>query len=214
VPKYESRVESGATATEPPTPRIMPTRRPTLLPLIEAPLPTNTPNPSFALPPFVRASAHHTTVSPKYDLIELPDAFCLHGELAGVEKDDIEIEFTDSQTMSIRGYYKRCGIPPIGLVEGSMGRSFTTKNIKVSSRHEIVEDKRAIRKETCTATLQPPQAKEKYWLSERSIGQFSRSFEFHVLVDQDHIQASIKNGLLSIVVPKAEEFMSCKVTIS
>src|SRR5687767_12243745 len=98
----------------PSTPTIMPTH-PTLLPLTQAPLPTNTPNPSFAPPPLVRRSARHRTISPKYDLIELPDCFCLHGEVPGVQQDDIEIEFTNPQTMTIRGRSERSytsGIPP------------------------------------------------------------------------------------------------------
>ena len=43
----------------------------------------------------------------------------------------------------------------------------------------------------------------KYWVSERSIGEFHRSFSFPSRVDQDAVKASLKNGILSIVVPKA-----------
>ena len=92
--------------------------------------------------------------------------------------------------MTIRGHSERPGIPPIELVEGTMSRSATTEDSKASSLHETDEDERAIHKETCTATLQPPQAKEKYWLSERSVGEFGRSFNFHVLVNQDRVQMS------------------------
>lgn len=81
--------------TGPPTPRVMPTRRTTSSPPIEAVLATNTPDPSFARPSSICVSGRHTTVSPNYDLIELPDTFCLHGEQAGVQQDDIEIKFTD-----------------------------------------------------------------------------------------------------------------------
>jgi len=200
--------------TVPPMPRLTLTRRSTLFPPAEAPLPTNTPDPSLALPSFVRVSGRHTTFSPKYDLIELSDAFYLHGELAGVQQDDIEIEFTDPHTMTIRGHSERSGTPPMRLVKGTMSRSATTGDSKVSSLHERAEDERTTHEETCTASLQPPQAKEKYWLSERSVGEFSRSFKFHVCVDHDRVQASMKDGLLSIVVPKAEKHVSCKVTIS
>ncbi|KAG9242204.1 HSP20-like chaperone [Calycina marina] len=200
--------------TVPPTARIMSTRRTILFPSIEAPSPTNTPGPSFSLPSFVRISGRQTAFSPKYDFIELPDAFFLHGELAGVQKKDIEIEFTDSQTMTIRGHSERPSISPMKLVEGNMSRSATTDFGKASSLHETVEDERAIYEETCTAAFQPPQVIEKYWLSERLIGEFSRSFKFHVLVDQDRVQASMENGLLSIVVPKAEKPVNCKIAIS
>jgi len=194
----------------PPTPRIMPTRRNTLFPLIEAPLPTNTPDPSFTPPYLIRFSGHHKAISPKYDLIELSDSFCLHGEVPGVQEDDIEIEFTDPQTMTIRGRSERSyasHIPPMGLIEGTMTRSAITEDSKISSLHETaVKDERA--------TLQLPQSQEKYWLSERSVGEFSRAFKFHVYVDQDRVQASMKNGLLSIVIPKAGKRVNYKITIS
>ena len=46
------------------------------------------------------------------------------------------------------------------------------------------------------------QKKTKYWVSERSVGEFHRSFSFPGRVDQDGVKASLKNGVLSIVVPK------------
>ena len=70
--------------TVPSTPRRRPTRRSTLFPPIEAPSLTNTPDPSFSLLALVRVSGRHTKFSPKYNLIELPDAFFLYSELAGV----------------------------------------------------------------------------------------------------------------------------------
>ena len=43
----------------------------------------------------------------------------------------------------------------------------------------------------------------KYWVSERSIGRFSRTWSFPKRVDQEQVSASLKDGILSIVVPKA-----------
>lgn len=42
-------------------------------------------------------------------------------------------------------------------------------------------------------------------LSERGFGTFKRSFGLPDDVDQDHIQARLKNGVLEIRLPKAEE---------
>lgn len=42
----------------------------------------------------------------------------------------------------------------------------------------------------------------KYWISERSVGEFERRFSFPGRVDQDAVKASLKNGILSVVVPK------------
>lgn len=43
----------------------------------------------------------------------------------------------------------------------------------------------------------------KYWVSERSVGEFQRTFSFPGKVDQEAVKASLKDGILSIVVPKA-----------
>lgn len=42
----------------------------------------------------------------------------------------------------------------------------------------------------------------KYWVSERSVGEFERRFSFPGRVDQDAVKASLRNGILSVVVPK------------
>ncbi len=42
----------------------------------------------------------------------------------------------------------------------------------------------------------------KYWVSERSIGEFTRTFQFPGTVDQEAVKASLKNGILRVVVPK------------
>ena len=42
----------------------------------------------------------------------------------------------------------------------------------------------------------------KYWVSERSVGEFERRFSFPGRVDQEAVKASLKNGILSVVVPK------------
>ena len=43
----------------------------------------------------------------------------------------------------------------------------------------------------------------KRWISERSVGRFSRSWTFPKRVDQENVTASLSNGILSIIVPKA-----------
>ncbi|KAL6716335.1 hypothetical protein ACLMJK_005901 [Lecanora helva] len=42
----------------------------------------------------------------------------------------------------------------------------------------------------------------KYWVSERSVGEFERRFSFPGQVDQEAVKASLRNGILSVVVPK------------
>lgn len=54
-------------------------------------------------------------------------------------------------------------------------------------------------KDVSSASEQP---NFKYWISERSVGEFERRFSFPGRVDQDAVKASLKNGILSVVVPK------------
>lgn len=49
---------------------------------------------------------------------------------------------------------------------------------------------------------------------ERAYGSFSRSFTLPTAVDPDHIEASFKDGLLTVNVPKAEVAKARKIAIS
>ncbi|KAI4285936.1 MAG: hypothetical protein L6R38_000301 [Xanthoria sp. 2 TBL-2021] len=49
----------------------------------------------------------------------------------------------------------------------------------------------------------PEEPESQYWVSERSVGEFRRTFSFPGKVDQEAVKASLKNGILSVVVPKA-----------
>src|SRR5690242_14874187 len=41
---------------------------------------------------------------PRFDMREMNDRYVLEGELPGVEKKDINIEFTDNNTLSVSGH--------------------------------------------------------------------------------------------------------------
>ncbi|KAI4260338.1 MAG: hypothetical protein LQ352_000311 [Teloschistes flavicans] len=56
------------------------------------------------------------------------------------------------------------------------------------------------------------QPQHKYWVSERSVGEFQRTFSFPGKVDQEAVKASLKNGILSVIVPKAAK-QERKITI-
>ncbi|KAL1845828.1 hypothetical protein Plec18167_009268 [Paecilomyces lecythidis] len=57
-------------------------------------------------------------------------------------------------------------------------------------------------------------ADHRYWVSERSIGEFHRTFTFPTRVDQDRVKANLKNGVLSIEIPKAAPAAAKKITVS
>lgn len=58
------------------------------------------------------------------------------------------------------------------------------------------------------------QSKDKYLRVERPYGPFQRSFSIGVPVQPDKIKASYRDGVLEIVVPKAEEVKPKKIEIN
>ncbi len=167
---------------------------------------------------------------PKFDVREVKDAYELHGELPGLNQDDVSLEFTDAHTLVVKGHTERhvtSGTPPAALEGTDQPKSITDSG---SSHKATVEDESAatdsstagaantsstpgenqqVTKDTKPAEDDGP----KYWVSERSVGEFHRSFSFPSRVDQDNVKASLKNGILSIVVPKSTAPSSKKINI-
>ena len=155
--------------------------------------------------------------SPKFDVQELKDSYELHGEFPGIEQKNINIEWTDGNTLTISGRHetvKEEGQRPQGFIEAGEAKDDKEEHYQKPT----VEDEG----ETSTQVAQKPQqevSKEaqepetKYWVSERSVGEFHRSFSFPARIDQDNVKASLKNGILSIVVPKAKAPQPRKINI-
>jgi len=176
---------------------------------------------------YSRGGHHHRTrtlktFQPKFDVKELPESYELHGELPGIEQKDVEIEFTDRQTLTIRGRTERtytAGSPPAGSIEAqkAAGAIEGSHKATVGDEYKNVESSKSKNTEVSKETEEADNAEEsgvKYWVSERSVGEFARTFNFPEGVDQDAVRASMKNGILSIVVPKAKKHESRKITIT
>ncbi|KAI5206413.1 HSP20-like chaperone [Aureobasidium subglaciale] len=171
---------------------------------------------------------------PRFDVKEVKDGYELHGELPGVEQKDIQIEFSDPQTLSIKGRIERhheSGTPPAAL-EGQQEKGRITSGDESSETSSHHYHKPSVEDETTMSGAQPSdqqvtttnnqnqevqqqtdRPQSRYWVSERSVGEFSRSFAFPSRVDQDNVRASLKNGILSIVVPKASAPTTRKINI-
>jgi HSP20 family molecular chaperone IbpA len=162
------------------------------------------------------------TFAPKFDVKELPDVYELHGELPGIEQKDVDIEFTDYATLTVRGRVERSyssGTPPTGgAIEGRQTEAI--EGGQANNNHQpTVEDEQPSGQVTKTASKSETQQhhkepEAKFWVTERSVGEFSRSFSFPDRVDQDGVRASMKNGILTVVVPKAKKQEKRKITIS
>lgn len=162
---------------------------------------------------------HLPTFTPKFDMKEVDDAYELHGELPGIEKKDLHIEFTDPQTIMVRGKVERSfqsGDAPAGAIEDAMMSSAITE--KGESHKATVEEEseegKPKPKPVEEEKKKEEQPKTKYWISERSVGEFSRSFSFPGRVDADNVKATLGNGILTLTVPKAPKHQSKRIDIN
>lgn len=166
---------------------------------------------------------------PRFDVKEDETSYQLHGEFPGIEQKDINIEFTDANTLSIKGRSERRreeGTRPSAQVEAPAEATEQPQIAESdsSSYHKAsVEDEseatmsggnpdatpaetpaESVAEPESQQVTEAPKPKSTYWVSERSVGSFARTFRFPTRVDQEHVKASLKDGILSVVIPKAQ----------
>lgn len=147
------------------------------------------------------------TFSPRFDVREAKDAYMLDGDLPGIEQKDINIEFTDAHTLVINGRTERSYSVGTGKGTGK-GKQATVED----------EDEGEGRKGAGAGKGADDGGGDdggggKYWVSERSVGEFQRSFNFPTRVDQDAVKASLKHGVLSVRVPKATTSQTKRIRV-
>lgn len=176
-------------------------------------------------------SAKKQTFQPRFDIKEESDKFILHGELPGVQPEHLQVEFVDQNTLVIKGKVVRQeshGTPPVEKPQeeakdvtmsgaSSDSHSESSANYHKASVEEEKDDAAESASTTSVAEEQITKApsreitKEKdasqdhYWVSERTIGEFQREFRFPGKVDQDQVKAALKDGILTVSVPKLAE---------
>ncbi|KAF7552767.1 hypothetical protein G7Z17_g4096 [Cylindrodendrum hubeiense] len=180
---------------------------------------------------------------PKFDVRETEQAYELHGELPGISKDNVHIIFADPQTILISGKKERAvtsSAPPASIPEETNASDAITSDsdVKRNSYQATVsedeefesisydaedapeENEKAEPKEDqpkqdekAETVEEKPATNAKWWLTERTVGEFSRSFNFATRVEHEAVTASFKDGILSIVVPKSEKHESRPISI-
>jgi len=138
--------------------------------------------------------------TPKFDVKEAKDKYVLEGELPGIEQKDVTIEFADESTLTIKGrteHYREEGQKPSAQQQGQGQQGAEQKQQQESSSTEVAT--------TGSKEVGKHEPQHTYWVSERSVGEFARSFAFPTRVDHENVKASLKNGILSVVVPKLQK---------
>ncbi|KAK2758253.1 hypothetical protein FQN54_004098 [Arachnomyces sp. PD_36] len=165
----------------------------------------------YDFPTLSTATPNLPSFSPKFDVRETGDAYHLDGELPGIAQNEINIEFTDPQTMVVKGRVER---------EYSEGDKPETKKARVEDESEEQEagagekGKEVSRGGEKRVMKAEEGERHSYWVSERSVGEFHRTFSFPSRVDSEGVKAKLKNGILSVTVPKVRaEKAGKKITI-
>ena len=191
----------------------------------------------------VPSSRQHArqTFTPRFDVREVGSAYELQGELPGIEQKDLNIEFLDERTLVIRGrtvaedaksdevaeaaepvekavqnepangnasekspHYQKASVEDEYVDAGAESEAADGAKTPASTTAEVtptVESKKAA------------EPSDKYWVSERSVGEFERRFSFPGRVELENVKASLKNGILSVVVPKVAAQQSRRINI-
>ncbi|KAJ0423610.1 HSP20-like chaperone [Aspergillus carlsbadensis] len=162
-----------------------------------------------------RGQGQHTSVrsfAPRFDVRETSDAYHLDGELPGIAQKDINIEFSDLQTLVVKGRSEREYHSSSNVSENTSSSS-TPAAEKQPQVEDATEGEDAVVKTGGEKQVAKNVEKPRYWVSERSVGEFQRTFSFPSRVDQDAVKASLKDGILSVLVPKAAPPSSRKISI-
>ncbi|KAL7268677.1 hypothetical protein RUND412_008687 [Rhizina undulata] len=167
------------------------------------------------------AAVHHESpcrraFSPNFNVYETENAFVLEGELPGLsDKSQVHIEFTDAQILLVKGRIERSYRS--SSPESKASDTESSEPSSPRSRNPTVEEEideaniSPILAETRKKPEQQPVVEKtkiekdtspKYWILERTVGQFERRFTFTVGIDQDGVTASLEHGVLKIIVPR------------
>ena len=169
------------------------------------------------------------TFTPRFDITETFDAYELYGELPGFTQDGLSIEFSDAQTLVVKGKTPRASSTEAVAVQAEESTNDKGKGKEVDTSPEkshaaTVEDEfddvdtPVATRSTATAGSQSQTAessapKPKLWVAERRVGEFARSFSFLQRIEQDFVSADLNNGILHIVVPKSQKSRKVTVTV-
>jgi HSP20 family molecular chaperone IbpA len=182
-----------------------------------------------------RTTLRQRTFQPKFDVKELKNSYELLGELPGVEQKDINIEWTDGNTLTISGHSESrveksspspapTATEPVSEEKQAENASYHAPSVEEEDDGELINKPTDSETETdnvastsekaaeANATVPDPEIstpaeqteQARYWVSERTSGSFSRGFRFPVRIEQENVKASLKNGILSITIPKAK----------
>jgi HSP20 family protein len=133
-------------------------------------------------------------------------------DLPGFRKEDVDISIEDGTLTITAERREEIAVPP-GGEHGRQGRP--SAQGQPGQREERSQQEQ---QQQGAATDQPGQgqgeARGEYLLRERRVQRFVRSFTLPPNVDDQHVQARLENGVLTITLNKREESKPRRVQVS
>jgi HSP20 family protein len=153
------------------------------------------------------------------NVIEAEDGYKVEIEVPGYQKPEISIEFGhDGKSLTVSGRSEKSfeqGPPE----EGEQGGR--PHGVSVEEVPEEGEKTQASGQSQSTAVTETNKDKTvgqpaapKYWISERNVGSFTRTFTFKSLLDPEKATATLEHGVLTITVPRATKVGAKKISIA
>jgi HSP20 family protein len=149
---------------------------------------------------------------------ETESEYKIEVEVPGYQKPEINIEFgADGKSLVISGKTEKSYEEHPNGESGKAGKGVTVEEVPEDGDKSTPKGSTG----SSTAVTETNQersvgttASPKYWISERSVGSFSRTFNFGAPLDHEKANASLENGVLTVVVPKATKATVKKISIA
>jgi HSP20 family protein len=103
--------------------------------------------------------------------------------------------------------------PPVDIYETTDGIVLKVELPGINTDDVSVEVKDNVLTLKGERLLDPKIKDEQYYRKERSFGKFNRSFSLQETIKPDLIKASLKNGVLTVEIPRPEEEKAKQVTV-
>jgi HSP20 family protein len=103
--------------------------------------------------------------------------------------------------------------PPVDIYETIDGFILKVELAGVQKEDVSVEVKNNILILKGERLLDPEIKDEQYYRKERTFGKFQRSFTLQASIKPEHVKASFKDGVLTIIVPRPAEKKAKQVTV-
>jgi HSP20 family protein len=154
------------------------------------------------------------------DLRETKGGYEVEAELPGVKREDIQIECKDDRTLLLSGrfglgYQTAADTGNDNNISATVSQAMSiddSDGVVPSGAEKMARDQvskkvhQAVAKQESTSdSFDQNREGHRYWHSERLLGEFQRSITFPSPVQADKIKASLKDGILSIILPKIEK---------